>query len=37
MFIENSSEKKYNCKCGKYFSSIEEFEEHFDLIIQYFI
>lgn len=36
-FIENSNDKKFNCRCGESFSSLEEFEEHFDLIIQHFI
>jgi hypothetical protein len=38
MFMENSNEKKYYyCQCGESFSSLEEFNEHFDLIIQHFI
>jgi hypothetical protein len=37
MFIEYSDEKKYNCRCGESFSSLEEFNDHLDLIIQHFI
>ncbi len=37
MFMEYSDEKKYTCRCGESFSSLEEFNEHFDLIIQHFI
>ena len=31
------SKRKYNCQCGESFCSVEEYEEHFDLIIQHFI
>jgi len=37
MSLQYSNEKKYNCQCGESFSSVEDFEEHFDLIIQNFI
>ena len=36
--MENSNENKYYyCRCGESFNSLEEFEEHFDLLIQHFI
>ncbi len=31
------SERKYSCQCGESFSSLEEFNEHTDFIIQHFI
>jgi hypothetical protein len=37
MFIENSHGMKYDCRCGESFNSLEEFNEHYDLIIQHFI
>jgi hypothetical protein len=37
MFIENSNRMKYDCRCGESFNSLEEFNEHYDLIIQHFI
>ncbi len=37
MFIENSDEIKYNCRCGESFTSLEELNEHTDFIIQHFI
>ncbi|HET7642332.1 MAG TPA: hypothetical protein VFK40_02395 [Nitrososphaeraceae archaeon] len=33
----DDSKRKYHCRCGESFSSLEEFNEHTDLIIQYFI
>ena len=37
MFIENSNEKKYYyCQCGESFSSLEELNDHFDFLLQYF-
>jgi hypothetical protein len=37
MSFQDSNKKKYDCLCGESFSSVEEYEEHFDLIIQHFI
>ena len=37
LFLENSIDRNFNCRCGESFSSLEEYEEDFDLIIQHFI
>jgi hypothetical protein len=37
MLLQDYSKRNYNCQCGESFSSLEELNEHTDLIIQYFI
>jgi hypothetical protein len=37
VLFQDSNERKYYCLCGESFCSVEEYEEHFDLIIQHFI
>ena len=38
MFMEKSDQNKYYyCRGAESFNSFEEFNEHFDLIIQHFI
>jgi len=37
MSFEDFNKNEYYCRCGESFGSVEEFEEHFDLIIQHFI